>query len=424
MLNPAEIEAVLRRHVLDVWFPRCIDRELGGYRCDFDRAWASAGPQTRLLEFQARQMMIAAHALAVFPENEGLRDAALHGFRYLRDTMWDREHGGWYHLLSSEGEPLEAMTKHVHGFAYAITACAVLYETTGDAEALRCAQQGFEWMDAHARDREHGGYFGFLLRDGRVIQQPGECPWKSELDTVGTEIGLKDLNVHSDLVETLAVLYRAWPVPIVEERLREMIDIVTDRMINPATGAMHFFVTPDWRPLPHLIRTGYQCHSAYRVLLAAEVTGQEARYAPIARRMIDNAVRYAEDLDVGGFFYAAPGVFPIELHQRQIQVRAKVWWVQSEALRGLMAVARATPDDERYARALERTWAYFRRYFVDDRFGGVYSYGLDSVRVWQRKLGARLAPGVVTRKGDIWKDASHEGRALLFCLESLRATPA
>ena len=54
------LENRLRGDVIDAWFPRCIDRDRGGYNCDFDRRWNLNGPQDRLLEFQARQMRSAA----------------------------------------------------------------------------------------------------------------------------------------------------------------------------------------------------------------------------------------------------------------------------------------------------------------------------------------------------------------------------
>ncbi|MGH7523898.1 MAG: DNA-formamidopyrimidine glycosylase family protein, partial [Gemmatimonadales bacterium] len=50
---PEEFESVLRRHVLEVWFPRCLDRVHGGFLCDFDHTWRSNGPDDKLLEFQA-----------------------------------------------------------------------------------------------------------------------------------------------------------------------------------------------------------------------------------------------------------------------------------------------------------------------------------------------------------------------------------
>ena len=37
-----EIEGALRRDVLDVWFPRTVDNEHGGFRSDFARDWSPA----------------------------------------------------------------------------------------------------------------------------------------------------------------------------------------------------------------------------------------------------------------------------------------------------------------------------------------------------------------------------------------------
>ena len=62
MPTAADFEAVLFRHVVDVWFPRCLDTRYGGFLCDFDRAWNESGPHHKLLEFQARQTLFAADA--------------------------------------------------------------------------------------------------------------------------------------------------------------------------------------------------------------------------------------------------------------------------------------------------------------------------------------------------------------------------
>ena len=120
--SASEIESVLREHLLDAWFPRCLDAEQGGFLSDFDRAWKPCGANDKFLEFQARQTLLAADALRAFPDDPGLREAALHGFRYLLGPLWDREAGGWFHKLDRAGRPLEAETKHAHGAADAIEA--------------------------------------------------------------------------------------------------------------------------------------------------------------------------------------------------------------------------------------------------------------------------------------------------------------
>ena len=408
-------ESVLRRHVLDPWFPRCFDREHGGFLCDFDRAWKPDGPNDKLLEFQARQTLVAAEASLAFPDDQVLRDAALHGFRYLREVLWDADAGGWFHWLTRSGTPKVSGVKHVHGAAYAIEACVAVYRATGEKGALDLAREAFLWIEHHARDRDNGGYFGFLTRDGTVIRDPSQ--WTSRVDTIGTEIGLKDANVHSDLLETFVHLYRAAPDPLIGQRLAEVLDIMADKMVVPLTGALHIFVTPDWRPIPHLARAAYQCQTAYRISIARELIGDAEYLRALACRMVDHAVRYQRD-PRGGFFYGGAGCEPRAGAGQELQVRPRIWWVQVEAMKALLAVSQLAPERQEYRDEFDAVWRYVQARFLDERYGGFYSSDFDSQR-W-RSLRLRFTPAA-TKKGDMWKDASHDGRALLYCMQALRA---
>jgi mannobiose 2-epimerase len=409
-----DFEAALRQHVLDVWFPRCLDTEHGGFLSDFDRAWKPAGKNDKLLEFQARQTLTAADALALFPDDARLRQATEHGFRYLGDVMWDPDAGGWFHRMDRGGRMLEAETKHAHGAAYAIEACAAVYVATGDPSALELARKGFEWLERYARDPEQRGYFGFLTRGNRVIREPSQCPYPAQTDTIGTLIGLKDANVHSDLVETFTNLYRVWPDPLVGERLAETVDLVSDRMVVAATGAMHIFVTADWIPIPHLSRAGYQCQTAWRFLAARSLLSDDARLERLAAKMTDHLLRYFKDEASGGFFYAAPGAEPAWLGGQSLVVRDKPWWIQAEAVKVLVAMTRLRPDEARYRTELERQWAYVHAQCFDPQHGGMFACSLDRAPRWRRALGAGFAPPKVGMKGDVWKDASHDGRAWMY----------
>jgi len=417
--SASEVESVLREHVLDAWFPRCLDAEQGGFLPDFDRAWRPCGPNHKFLEFQARQTLLAADALRAFPDDRGLREAALHGFRYLRGPLWDSDSGGWFHKLDRAGRPLEAETKHAHGAAYAIEACVAVHEAIGEPGALDLARRGFEWLERCCHDQRHGGYFGFVKRDGTAITDPAQSPWKTEVDTIGTEIGLKDANVHSDLLETLACLYRAWPDVKVEERLVEVLDLICDRMTVASTGAMHIFATADWQPVPHLVRSGYQSQGAFRISQARGLVGDPTKLRRVAIRLLDHAIRYSHDPHAGGFFYGCPGTAPMEFENHSLVVRWKPWWIEGEALKALCAISALAPETTSYLDHFASLWRYIQRNLLDSRYGGFYSQGLDTLRRRRRPLGPRFAPANLTRKGDVWKDASHEGRALLFCLSAL-----
>ncbi len=418
MARVEELETVLRRHVLEAWFPRSLDHEAGGFLADFDRNWNSSGPHDKLLEFQARQTFTAADASRAYPDDPRYLTATLHGFRYLRDVLWDHDAGGWFHRLDRSGKRLEAETKHAHGAAYAIDACAAVYAATGDSSALDHARQGFEWLDRYARDRVHGGYFGFFKRDNTLIRERSQSPLGSEVDTVETVIGLKDANVQSDLLETFVALYRVWPDPTLGDRLAEMLEIMSAKMVDVSTGRLHIYVQPDWTPVPHRVRAGYQSQTVVRLGRARFVADAPARIDQLSMRMMDLALQHTRDLKDGGFFYASSegGDTPAEKGSR-----SKVWWVQVEALKALSAMSRLAPERVDYRREVDALWRYFTKQFVDSRHGGVYRLGLDEHRRWQRALGASFAPPYITRKGEIWKDASHEARALLYCIDALRS---
>ena len=265
MPSAAELEASLKRHVIDVWFPRSLDREYGGFLCDFDHRWKPCGPNAKLLKSQARHTCFAAEASRAYPEDKRLRDAMEHGFSYLREALWDQAEGGWFRRLDRAGQPVEACTKHTHGLAYSILACVAVYETTGNQRALDLAREGFEWMFRHARDERYGGFFSYMRRDGTVIRdvEPGIRP----TDAIKSRLGCKDMRVHSALLGALTQLNRCWPRDKVADQLIEMVDIICNRMATPL-GAHHQYCLADWTPLPHLTRFGNEFYNAIRLLEA------------------------------------------------------------------------------------------------------------------------------------------------------------
>jgi mannobiose 2-epimerase len=418
MPTAADFEALLFRHVIDVWFPRCLDTRYGGFLCDFDRTWKESGPHEKLVEFQARQTLTAADLSAAFPKDERLRLATEHGFRCLSEMMWDTDAGGWFHKMDRAGKIMERGTKHAHGAAYAIEACAAVYTANRNPAALELAKEGFRWLEDHSRDREHRGYFGFLRRDNSVIRDPAQ--WTGSADTVGTEIGFKDANVHSDLIETFAELHKVWPDPLVHERLAEVVELVTGKMVVRATGAMHIFVTADWTPVPHLTRSGYQFQTAFRLGLARDILGDAQRLNELACRLVDHTMRYHRDSRNGGFFYASPGSAPTWLGGVSTLVRDKPWWPQVEAQKALLAVSRIRPEQTGYLEHFRSMWGYLQRSCLDHAHGGMYARVLDCAPRWRRALGVWGATAAATLKGDAWKDASHDGRAWLYCRSALQ----
>lgn len=400
---PRQMEAELHA-IQRAWFPRCVDRQHGGFLCDFDHRWQPTGPQQKMLEFQARQTLAAARGAGDSPHAAELREAAEHGFRYLKDTMWDHGHGGWYHMLDRTGNPLEGATKHGHATSYAISACTACYALTGDEECLALAKSAFAWLDAHARDARHGGYFVFYRRDGTLILSSDDLPPGANADPIGTPFGYKDVNTTSDLLKALADLYLLWPDPLLRSRLEEMLGIVRDRFVVPP-GTMHMCTHPDWTPVPDVVRYGHALRAGNLMLAASAALGGDGddATAGVVKSVADRMLAVAWDPGKGGFHAAGGSFAPTDVEGTKVFVRTKSWWCQAEGLKLLLAMARAHPDDPAdYRGHFVRLWKYILAYLSDARYGGWFQAGIDE------SPEASEAP-----KGFAWKDCSHETDALL-----------
>lgn len=395
--------------ILDAWFPRVIDREYGGFLCDFDHRWRPTGPHHKMLEFQARQTRLAAVAAEFFPDRADLRAAAEHGFAYLRDAMWDPEYGGFYRLLDRAGSPRPDRTKHGHGTAYTLSACAAHHRLTGSDQSLDLAKRAFEWMERHAHDDRHGGYFGYYQRDGRLVRDRTESIEEFPVrDPIGTPLGMKDANTTKDLVEALGQVASLSPDDLVIERLREMLDIMYERVIVPP-GVCHIYFNPDWTPIPDHAHYGQNLHTAAVLLHAAVSLGAEAheKAEATSRTLLDCALEYAWVPSTGGFAYAGSTFGRLYLEDRLWYDDRKYWWPQAESLVDLVHFANKEGKGI-YSDRAAALWRYIQTDLIDDRYGGWFRMGRDA-----GKEVLKLP------KSDIWRDGSHEGMALMKCLRIL-----
>lgn len=406
----AEVRASLRRDVLAPWYPRAVDREAGGFLSAFDARWRATDDQRKMIVTQARHVWTTARAAAFFPRDTVFPAAAAHGYAFLRDVMWDTPHGGFLWLVSRDGRVIpEAdgrILKQAYGQAFGIYALAAYHEVSGDTAALRLARAAFEWLDRHAHDPEHGGYFNYLERDGTPLRQG-----------YGGDAA-KDQNSSIHLLEAFTELYRVWPDPLLRARLEEMLRLIRDTLVVEP-GTLTLFLTADWTPVlwrdsteaarradnyfhDH-ISFGHDIETAYLLLEADGALGSDPDPVTrrIARRMTDHALRHGWDDAVGGLFDAA---FPYpEPRGLTVVHHTKTWWAQAEALNTLLIMGDLFPDDPlRYHDRFLRQWAYIQGFLVDHENGGWYAGGLD------RDPARRL-----DLKGHIWKAAYHDGRALM-----------
>ena len=406
----------LSTNVIDLWYPACVDRLAGGFLCDFDYQWRPRGAQLRMLEFQARQTRTAARLGQAFPARGEFREIALHGLNYLREVMHDSVDGGWFWMVDRDGQPLAGGTKHAHGTAYLIDAGVEVHRLTGMAEAIDMSREAFGWLEQVLHDDVDGGYHGWATRDGRPILRPTDVPEVAGADLgepLGHGVGLKDANVHSDVLEACTLLLEEWPQARVRTRLAETYELVTTDF-GTAAGSMHYLAYPDMTPVPGIERYGYSLQTSFRLLAAADPIGiPRALATRQAAAFVEHAIERAWDEPRGGFIEAGPAADPKVLTGVALTVRKRPWWVQTEGAKALLLMALLVPEATLYRRMFERLVGVIDREFIDHRQGGWHSLARGD---WgaRRRL-RRLAPP----KGDLWKDASHEADMYLAAARML-----
>ena len=240
-LVPA-LEKNLRENVVKFWFPRSVDTTNGGYTINYDAAGQPLPGGTKAIVTQARQLWLASRLLRSSYAAHGMREAADAGFRFLRDRMWDGEHGGFYWAVDPSGTKVLQPTKHLYGQAFGLYALSEYTMASGSSEALALAHRLFDLLETRAHDSTFGGYREFFARD-----------WTTPAATVNSPLGapadMKLMNTHMHLMEALTTYVRAGAGHRARERLAELIAIESQAVIRHRWMAGTDRHQRDWTPV-------------------------------------------------------------------------------------------------------------------------------------------------------------------------------
>lgn len=415
------MEKSLREELLNVWYPISLDTVHGGFLCDFTFDWKPQGRQHKMIVTQTRHVWTTSQA-AKFLKDEHYRKIAAHGFRFLKEKMWDELHGGFYMLRNRDGGPADYSyqnEKRAYGNAFAIYALAAFYALSGDTAALNLAQKTFLWLERHSHDPEFNGYFDQMARAGSLLSKDRAKTQAWDL----ASIGWKDQNSSIHLLEAFTELYRVWPDTLLRRRLQEML-VLTRDVVAHKQGYLILNLHRDWTPvsfrdssaavrqanffLDH-VSFGHDVETAYLMLEASRVLGLEAdtKTLVVAKRLVDHALVNGWDKINGGFFER--GYYFANADTISIISSVKTWWVQAEGLNALLLMAKLFPQEKKYNEAFKQQWAYINNYLIDHEHGGWYEEGLD-----------KSPEQVKAPKARDWKVNYHNSRALMNCIKMLK----
>lgn len=411
----AQMKIAAKELLIDKSYPNNIDTAYGGYLSAFTYDFKPSGDQDKMIVTQARHIWSTSKA-AEFYHDTSYIAMARHGFHFLRDKMWDKEYGGFYNLVTRQGEPKSTM-KEAYGNAFAIYGLSAYFAASGDTGALSLAKKGFMWLEEHSHDPKFKGYFQHLERNGTPVVRPAETPGTSDL-------GYKDQNSSIHLLESFTELYSVWKDPLVKERLSEMLLLIRDTMMGNK-GYLTLFFYPDWKPVSNREETkeiilerrgvdhvsfGHDVETAFLMMEASEALGIEhdKKTWAIGKNAVDHSLRTGWDSKMGGF-YDEGYYFKNSPNKMTIIRNTKNWWAQSEGLNTLLIFSDLYPNDKmKYWDKFSKLWNYCNTYLIDHQYGDWYEYGLDN--------SPKSRTGM---KAHIWKGTYHSFRALSNCIRRL-----
>jgi mannobiose 2-epimerase len=400
-----ETDAMLRRDILSVWFPRTIDNENGGFYSEFSKEWEPTKSLGKFSVFQGRMTWISAQ---IVMHRADLKEQYLpyvkHGVDYLNDVLWDKQYGGFYWGLDDKGQTNSFYTdgKHLYGTSFGLYGAAAAYQATHDPKALELAKKTFRWIDEHAHDSKHGGYFEWLTREGKVVVGNPDQVTLQGVPLSQFPVGYKSMNTHIHLLESVTQLYEVWKDDTVRRRLEELLAIVRDK-VSVQPGAMNLYFTNDWRPIPDHDSYGHDIETAYLMLEAEDVLGRahHPRTMRMAKQLVDHSLAYGWDENYGGFYGEG-------ITFGKPENKNKEWWVEMEGLNSLLLMHQEYgKQTDIYFKAFQKQWRFIQNYQVDAQYHGFYTL-----------VGEDGTP-IHAVKGSIWKGAYHDGRALLNVTDRL-----
>jgi mannobiose 2-epimerase len=408
-----EMQSTLNK-ILELWYPLSLDTVYGGFFSDINYKWELQGIQNKMIVTQARHVWAASNAYKFYRQDMLLKKVATHGVKFLKEVMWDKDFGGFYDMVSRNGNPIKEsgkIIKRVYGNAFAIYGLTEYYKAFNDTSALNLAIKTFNWMEKHSYDPEYGGYFQFLSRDGTPFMEGYR------------NTPPKDQNSSIHILECFTELYSVWPNSLLKDRLNSLFHIIRDTIVGEK-GYLTLYFKRNWTPisfrnsdsslqrknimLDH-ISFGHDVETAYLLFEASKVLGikHDTTTLRIAKKMDDNSLKNGWDNEYGGIYDG--GYYYDDENQITIVLNTKEWWSQAEAFHSFLLMSELFPNDNiNYYEKFCLQWDYCKKYVIDQKYGDWYRDGIE------REPDFKFAP-----KGTIWKGNYHTTRALINCIRML-----
>lgn len=367
------------------------DNENGGYYGYVDFKLNTKKDAIKGVILNSRILWFFANKYTLLQQEEDL-DYAKYAYRFLIEKCWDKQYGGVYWALNADGTVYEGM-KHIYNQAFAIYALSSYYEASKDEEALERALMLFKLIEEKGRDTY--GYMEAFTQDWAPISNE-KLSDNEKLCEDGV-IAEKTMNTLLHILEAYTELYRVSSNLIVEEKLREILEIIRTKVYDSKKHILGVFFDAQLNNICDMHSYGHDIEAAWLLDRAAEVLGDEC--------VRQETYAYTKEIAYKTLEVAFDGKAMNNERFKDEVDTTRVWWVQAESIVGFINAYEKT-EDKVFLETAQKLWDFIKEYLIDPRSGEWY-WDLDSTNQ------------PVSKKPIVepWKCPYHNGR---MCFEVIR----
>ena len=363
-------------------------RSGGGFvgQINFDNEKIYNAPKGSVLNARILWAFSAAYNLT---QKEVYLKFATKAFDYITTFFIDEENGGVYWTVDENGKPLDTK-KQIYALAFTVYAFSEYYKISNNDKALLTATTLYDTIVKRSYDTQMHGYIEAFTKEWKPIEDLR----LSDKDANEK----KTMNTHLHVMEAFTNLYSIRPTVELKQKIKELIEIFINHIVDPVTYQQHLFFDENWQSKSNTVSFGHDIEAAWLLQEAAEVLGDEVlitKAKALSVLMVDAAAR-GLDKD-GGLWYEYE---PDKNHL----IKEKHNWPQAEAMVGFFNAWQNT-GNEQYLEKSFASWNFVEKYILDKKNGE-----------WYWGVYENYAPMREDKIG-IWKCPYHNSRA---CIEIIK----
>ncbi|WP_299666520.1 AGE family epimerase/isomerase [uncultured Polaribacter sp.] len=376
--------------LLHFWSTEALDLKNGGFLGEIDGLGNKNNFATKGAVLNSRILWTFSAAYRI-TKNEKYKEMADLQYQYIINHFWDQKHGGLIWEVDHLGNAINKR-KQAYAQGFGIYAFSEYYKATDTEESLDYAKTLYHILESKFYDTKYSGYIEALQEDWSRI---------NDMRLSDKDLNYpKSMNTHLHILEPYANLYRVWKDKSLKNNIIELLSIFQNKIIDKKTGHFNLFFGMDWTNKSAAISFGHDIEGAWLLHEAAQVIEDKTiieKVQETAVKLVDLTVEKGLDKD-GSLFNELDGnVYDTDKH----------WWVQAEAIVGLMDAYVINPKQE-YLDGMLKIWDFIKNHLIDRKNGE-----------WFWRVDTNGQPIARDYKLGFWKCPYHNSRALMEIIERI-----